>query len=108
MKDYLDQRRMINIDTREGCAMIIYFASNNEYKSKELLDIINPELPEAMEIRAIKIKIEEIQSADAEKIVREKVLRVFPKVRRPFFVAHTGLYTEYFGGLPGGLTKIHL
>ena len=78
--------------------MIIYFASNNEYKSKELLDIINPELPEAMEIRAIKIKIEEIQSADAEKIVREKVLRVFPKVRRPFFVAHTGL--------PGGLTKI--
>ncbi|MBP1743834.1 MAG: non-canonical purine pyrophosphatase [Firmicutes bacterium] len=86
--------------------MIIYFASNNEYKSKELLDIINPELPEAMEIRPIKIKIEEIQSSSAEKIVREKVLRAFPKVRRPFFVAHTGLYSEYFGGLPGGLTKI--
>jgi len=85
--------------------MIIYFASNNEYKSKELLDIINPELPEAMEIRALKMKIEEIQSSDSEKIVRDKVVKAFSKVRRPLFVGHTGLYIEHFGDLPGGLTQ---
>jgi XTP/dITP diphosphohydrolase len=86
--------------------MIIYFASNNEYKSKELLDIINPELPEAMEIRPLKMKIEEIQSSDSEKIVRDKVVKAFSKVRRPLFVGHTGLYIEHFGDLPGGLTQI--
>jgi XTP/dITP diphosphohydrolase len=85
--------------------MIIYFASNNEYKTKELIDIINPEMPESMEIRPLKIAIEEIQSADSEKIVRDKVLKAFSKVRRPLFVAHTGLYIEYFGNLPGGLTR---
>ncbi len=86
--------------------MIIYFASNNEYKSKELLDIINPELPEAMEIRPLKMKIEEIQSSDAEKIIWDKAVKAFSKVRRPLFVGHTGLYIEHFGNLPGGLTQI--
>ena len=57
-------------------------------------------------VEAIKIKIDEIQSENAEKIVRDKVLKAFKAIKRPVFVEHTGLYIEDFGNLPGGLTQI--
>jgi XTP/dITP diphosphohydrolase len=81
--------------------MKIYFASNNEFKIKEAREIL-----ENIELLPVKIKIDEIQSDNAEKIVRDKVLKAFKKIRRPVFVEHTGLYLDDFGNLPGGLTQI--
>lgn len=83
--------------------MILYFISNNEHKLKEVSELFNSKL---VELKPLKIKIEEIQSEDAEKIVKDKVLKAFAKIRRPLFVEHTGLYIEDFGNLPGGLTQI--
>jgi len=82
--------------------MKIYFVSNNELKLKEAKDILGSK----SNIEAIKLKIDEIQSENAEKIVYDKALKAFSKVKRPLFVEHTGLYVEDFGDLPGGLTQI--
>lgn len=83
--------------------MLLYFVSNNEFKIKEAIEIVNPKL---IEIKPLKLKIDEIQSEDAKKIVEDKALKAFAHVRRPLFVEHTGLYIENFGELPGGLTQI--
>lgn len=82
--------------------MKIYFVSNNEFKIKEAKEIFS----NVIELIPVKIKIDEIQSDNAEKIVRDKVLKAFKKIKRPVFVEHTGLYLDDFGQLPGGLTQI--
>lgn len=82
--------------------MKIYFVSNNEFKIKEAKEILSKDLI----VEDIKMKIDEIQSEDAEKIVKDKVLKAFKAIKRPVFVEHTGLYIEDFGNLPGGLTQI--
>jgi len=86
--------------------MVIYFVSNNEKKLKEVIDILRIQLPGSIDIREFKYKLEEIQSEDSQKIVRDKTLKAFFKVRRPLFVEQTGMYIEDFGNLPGGLTQI--
>ena len=86
--------------------MVIYFVSNNEKKLKEVIDIMSLQLPGSIDIRGFKYKLEEIQSEDSQKIVRDKTLKAFYKVRRPLFVEQTGMYIEDFGNLPGGLTQI--
>jgi len=83
--------------------MKIYFVSNNKFKIQEAKDILTAS---KIELESLKIKINEIQSDDAELIVRDKVLKAFSFIKRPLFVEHTGLYLEDFGNLPGGLTQI--
>jgi len=38
------------------------------------------------------IKIEEIQTEDVQRLVRDKVLKAFERIGRPVFVEHTGLH----------------
>lgn len=78
----------------------IYFLSNNPYKIKEMQRLAD------FEFKAAKLKIDEIQSEDADKIIEDKVLKAYQKLRRPVFVEHSGLYINDFGRLPGGLTQI--
>ncbi len=51
-------------------------------------------------------KIDELQTAEADKLVRDKLLKAFRRVGRPLFVEHTGLYLDHINGLPGGLTQV--
>lgn len=51
-------------------------------------------------------EIEELQTPDIERLVRDKALKAFQRMGEPLFVEHTGLYLDYLQGLPGGLTKI--
>ncbi len=81
----------------------LFFVSNNQYKIKEAMEIIDSRI---IELKPLALKIEEIQSDDAMKIVNDKVIKAFSKVKRPLFVEHTGLYIHDFGNLPGGLTQI--
>ncbi|MGB5965455.1 MAG: non-canonical purine NTP pyrophosphatase [Sulfurimonadaceae bacterium] len=81
--------------------MQIRFVTNNPYKLKEVKSMID-----AAEIVAAKLKIEEIQTDDVEKLVKDKLLKAFKKVGRPVFVEHTGLYLESLNSFPGGLTQI--
>ena len=81
----------------------IRFVSSNKDKILEAKAILAPR-----NIRIIKsnLKIEELQTRDTQKLVRDKALKAYRQVGRPLFVEHTGLYLQHLGGLPGGLTQI--
>ncbi|MGB6328554.1 MAG: non-canonical purine NTP pyrophosphatase [Halarcobacter sp.] len=81
--------------------MKIRFVTNNEHKLKEVQSLLTH-----TEVIAAKLKIEEIQTDDVEKLVRDKLLKAFKKVGRPVFVEHTGLYIESLNSFPGGLTQV--
>lgn len=81
--------------------MKLRFVTNNPHKLKEVQSMID-----SAEIVPAKLKIEEIQTDDVEKLVKDKLLKAFKKVGRPVFVEHTGLYIENLNNFPGGLTQI--
>lgn len=54
----------------------------------------------------VNAKVEELQTEDTSRLVKDKALKAFEKIGRPLFVEHTGLYIDYMNGLPGGLTQI--
>lgn len=81
--------------------MKIRFVTNNEHKLKEVQSLLTH-----AEVIAAKLKIEEIQTNNVEKLVEDKLLKAFKKVGRPVFVEHTGLYISSLNDFPGGLTQI--
>lgn len=83
--------------------MEIRFLSSNSHKIREVEAILG-----AVGVRIIPapIKIEEIQTEDVQRLVRDKVLKAFESIGRPVFVEHTGLHLHGLNGLPGGLTQI--
>ena len=83
--------------------MEICFLSSNIHKIKEVKSILNSE---KINIIPVELKINEIQSDDMEKIVKDKVIKAFKKIGKPIFVEQTGLLIKNFGDLPGGLTQI--
>lgn len=52
------------------------------------------------------MKIEELQTEDVDRLVRDKLIKAFEAIGRPLFVEHTGLYLNGLNGLPAGLTQI--
>ncbi|MFK4785181.1 non-canonical purine NTP pyrophosphatase [Fusobacterium sp. MFO224] len=85
--------------------MKVYFMSKNKRKIKDAQKAANL-LELKMEVFRIDYDIEEIQSENDEKLVKDKVIKAFKILRRPVCVEQTGLYIEEFGNLPGGLTSI--
>lgn len=83
--------------------MDIRFLSNNKYKIREVEAILTPA---GVNVIPASIKIEEIQTEDVKRLVRDKVLKAFERIGRPVFVEHTGLHLSGLNGLPGGLTQI--
>lgn len=83
--------------------MDIRFLSSNVYKIGEVEKILGPV---GVKIVPAPIKIEEIQTEDVQRLVRDKVLKAFERIGRPVFVEHTGLHLPGLNGLPGGLTQI--
>jgi len=81
--------------------MTIRFVTNNDNKLKEVQSFLKN-----IDIIPAKLKIEEIQTDDVKKLVKDKLLKAFQKVGRPVFVEHTGLYIESLNGFPGGLTQV--
>lgn len=79
------------------------FASNNDFKISEAANIL---IQKKIKVIPLKLKIEELQTTETERLVREKLLIAYRKIGRPLFVEHTGLYVDQIGGLPGGLTQI--
>lgn len=83
--------------------MKIRFMSGNEHKIAEVQRIL---APVGVEIVPISRKIEELQTEDVERLVRDKLTKAFEAIGRPLFVEHTGLYLSGLNGLPAGLTQI--
>lgn len=83
--------------------MKIRFVSGNEFKIKEVQSIL---IEDGIEIIPISLKIEELQTEDVHKLVRDKVLKAFDQIGKPVFVEHTGLYIKSLNEFPAGLTQI--
>lgn len=83
--------------------MDIRFLSSNPYKIKEVESILGVV---GVKVIPVSLKIEEIQTEDVKRLVRDKVLKAFERIGRPVFVEHTGLHLPGLNGLPGGLTQI--
>lgn len=77
--------------------------SGNTHKITEVQRILSPV---GVEIVPVSRKIEELQTEDVEKLVRDKLTKAFEIIGRPLFVEHTGLYLNGLNGLPAGLTQI--
>lgn len=77
--------------------------SGNEHKIAEVQRIL---APVGVDIVPVSRKIEELQTEDVEKLVRDKLTKAFEAIGRPLFVEHTGLYLSGLNGLPAGLTQI--
>jgi XTP/dITP diphosphohydrolase len=83
--------------------MKLRFVSRNEHKLAEAKVILERV---GLEVVALKETIEELQTIDASRLVRDKAFRAFSKIGRPLFVEHTGLRLKVLNGLPGGLTQV--
>ena len=83
--------------------MEIRFLSSNQFKIQETQTIL-----ELAKIKVIPLneKIDELQTLDTEKLIKDKLLKAFKIVGKPIFIEHTGLYLNYLNGFPGGLTQI--
>jgi len=79
------------------------FLSSNEFKIKEAKDIL---AAADIDVVPISHKIEELQTTDTHKLVRDKALKAFAHSGRPLFVEHTGLYLKQLNNFPGGLTQV--
>lgn len=74
--------------------------SKNSKRQKKILE------PAGIEVTPVKIKIEELQTENVERLVRDKLSKAFATIGRPLFVEHTGLYLAGMNGFPAGLTQI--
>jgi len=83
--------------------MKILFVSRNEHKIREAVALCQRR---GIEIEAYTTKLEELQTDDSERLVKDKLLRAFTQVKRPLIVEHTGLKIDDFAGLPAGLTQL--
>lgn len=83
-------------------AMRVRFLSKNEHKIAEARKILEPL---GTEVVPISVAIDEIQTADVEAIVRDKVLRAFGRIGHRLFVEQTCLHLDTLNGFPGGLTQ---
>jgi XTP/dITP diphosphohydrolase len=77
--------------------------SGNEHKIAEVQRIL---APVGVDVVPVSMRIEEIQTEDVERLVRDKLSKAFAAIGRPLFVEHTGLYLSGLNGLPAGLTQI--
>jgi XTP/dITP diphosphohydrolase len=77
--------------------------SGNKHKIAEVQRILTPV---GVDVVPVSMKIEELQTEDVERLVRDKLTKAFECIGRPLFVEHTGLYLNGLNGLPAGLTQI--
>ncbi|MBY6414422.1 non-canonical purine NTP pyrophosphatase [Rhodococcus sp. BP-252] len=89
--------------THERQQRTIRFLSRNPHKLAEAAEILEPA---GVSVTKISQQVDELQTEQTVKLVRDKALRAFKIVGRELFVEHTGLYLDRMNGLPGGLTQI--
>lgn len=84
-------------------ALELLFVTSNPYKIEEADAILRAN---DVLVKGIDLKVEELQTDDADSLVKDKALKAFREIGRPLFVEHTGLYLAHLNGLPGGLTQL--
>jgi XTP/dITP diphosphohydrolase len=83
--------------------MKLRFLSRNTHKINEATRIL---AAHGIELEATNAEVEELQTVDTDRLIRDKALKAFEKVGHPLFVEHTGLYLDMLNEFPGGLTQV--
>ncbi len=83
--------------------MKLRFLSRNTHKIGEATRILSNY---GIALEATHAEVEELQTVDTDRLIRDKALKAFGKIGHPLFVEHTGLYLELLNGFPGGLTQV--
>ncbi|MBZ5505303.1 MAG: non-canonical purine NTP pyrophosphatase [Acidobacteriia bacterium] len=81
----------------------IRFVSRNSHKLEEAKAIL---APQGVIVSPDLYTIEELQTDDTKRLVKDKASKAFQRLGELLFVEHTGLYLDELNGLPGGLTQI--
>jgi len=81
----------------------IRFVSGNEHKLLEARTILETA---NITVHPFKYPIEELQTINTDRLVKDKATKAFEHLGEPLFVEHTGLYLTSLNGFPGGLTQI--
>lgn len=84
-----------NVIYLSSMSSTLYFASSNKGKIEETQKIIG------YSIKIAEINIDEIQSLDLEKIIKDKAEKAFHILEKPLIVDDIGLYIEAWNGFPG-------
>jgi len=79
--------------------MKIHFVTTNKNKFREAKEILAP--LEDTQIKQAKVKILEIQSMDAKKIVEDKAKKAYEKLKKPVIVEDTSLHIRSWKNFPG-------
>ena len=72
--------------------MKLTFITNNEHKLKEVQALFSTT---GIHVLQDKQKIEELQTQNESKLVKDKLLKAFSLSGRPVFVEHTSLHIEH-------------
>jgi XTP/dITP diphosphohydrolase len=81
----------------------LVFITRNEYKIAEVKMLLKDS---GLQLVHHSDAIEELQTEDDDKLVRDKLLKAFRMCGRPVLVEHTSLHIRYLNNFPGGLTQI--
>lgn len=81
----------------------LYFVSKSNEKADELAAFFSKH---NISISHLDYSIEELQSNDVKRIVKDKAIKAFKHFSRDLIVEHTSLEIPYLGALPGGLTQL--
>jgi XTP/dITP diphosphohydrolase len=81
----------------------LHFVSSNARKLDETVALLR-----AAGIRVVPTyaRVEELQTHDPDRLIRDKALKAYAHVGQPVFVDHTMLALDWLGGLPGSLTPV--
>lgn len=83
--------------------MKLRFLSRNQHKIAEATRIL---ASYGIDLEASRAEVEELQTVDTDRLIRDKALKAFEKVGHPLFVEHTSLYLDMLNEFPGGLTQV--
>jgi len=81
----------------------VYFVTSNKNKFREFKRILGKDLK--IELRQVKLALDEIQAIKVREVVKHKAKEAFKKLKKPVIVEDTGLYFDEWNGLPGALAK---
>lgn len=82
----------------------ICFATSNPHKLREAREI----LASTVEVEAVAMELEELQTTDLRELVRHKAQQAWEHVKRPVMVEDTSLIFTAWGVLPGVFIKYFL
>ena len=81
---------------------MLYFATGNKYKVKEVSSVL---AEYGLEIEHSNPKIEEIDSTSPKKVVLDKAKQAFEQLRNPVITEDTGIWFKAYKGFPGTQPK---